>query len=70
MAEYEDRDRATAGGGDSTEGEDIEVLEMPLVNALQMIQTGAIQDGKTIMLLQHAALHGLERLRVSQLSNI
>ena len=70
VAEYEDRDRATAGGGDSTEGEDIEVLEMPLVNALQMIQTGAIQDGKTIMLLQHAALHGLERLRVSQLSNI
>jgi hypothetical protein len=27
-----------------------------------MIATGAIQDGKTIMLLQHAALLGLERL--------
>jgi len=47
------------------EGEDIEVLEMPLASAMQMIKSGAIQDGKTIMLLQHAALIGLERLRDS-----
>jgi nudix-type nucleoside diphosphatase (YffH/AdpP family) len=63
VAEYVDGDRATAGGGDVAEGEDIEVLEVPLASALQMIETGAIQDGKTIMLLQHAALVGLERLR-------
>jgi hypothetical protein len=31
--------------------------------ALQMIAGGAIQDGKTIMLLQHAAIVGLEKLR-------
>jgi GDP-mannose pyrophosphatase NudK len=67
VAEYDDNDRTT-GGGDSNEGEDIEVLEMPLAHALQMIQTGAIQDGKTIMLLQHAALLGLDGL-VSQQSN-
>jgi nudix-type nucleoside diphosphatase (YffH/AdpP family) len=61
-AEYIDGDRAAAGGGDSAEGEDIEVLEMPLAEALQMIKAGAIQDGKTIMLLQYAALVGLDRL--------
>ena len=69
VAEYDDNDRATGGGGDSNEGEDIEVLEMPLAHALQMIRTGAIQDGKTIMLLQHAALFGLQGLRISQSSN-
>ena len=61
-AEYIDGDRAAGGGGDSAEGEDIEVLEMPLAEALQMIKAGAIQDGKTIMLLQYAALVGLDRL--------
>jgi nudix-type nucleoside diphosphatase (YffH/AdpP family) len=63
VAEYEIRDRLFAGGGDVAEGEDIEVIELPLAAALQMIGTGAIQDGKTIMLLQYAALLGLDRLR-------
>ena len=63
VAEYELQDRVSAGGGDAAEGEDIEVLELTLASALQMIGTGAIQDGKTIMLLQYAALIGLDRLR-------
>ena len=58
-AEYADADRVAAGGGNSTEGEDIEILEFSLEEALQMIATGEIQDGKTILLLQHAALTGL-----------
>jgi nudix-type nucleoside diphosphatase (YffH/AdpP family) len=62
VAEYDTHDRISAGGGDPAEGEDIEVMELPLGCAMQMIATGAIQDGKTIMLLQHAALLGLERL--------
>ena len=62
VAEYEPGDRVGDGGGDASEGEDIEVLELPLDRALAMIGTGEIQDGKTIMLLQHAALVGLERL--------
>lgn len=62
VAEYDDADRVGRGGGDADEGEDIEVLEVPLAQALQMISTGEIQDGKTIMLLQHVALVGLERL--------
>lgn len=62
VAEYEPGDRVSQGGGDASEGEDIEVLELPLERALAMIGRGEIQDGKTIMLLQHAALVGLERL--------
>jgi nudix-type nucleoside diphosphatase (YffH/AdpP family) len=62
VAEYEPADRTHAGGGQAAEGEDIEVLEMSLAAALTMIGSGEIQDGKTILLLQHAALVGLERL--------
>ncbi len=61
-AAYEAADRITAGGGHVHEGEDIEVLELPLQTALDMAASGAIQDGKTIMLLQHAALKGLDNL--------
>jgi GDP-mannose pyrophosphatase NudK len=63
VAEYEDQDRTSAGGGDASEGEDIEVIELPLTSALHMIAAGTLQDGKTIMLLQHAALVGLAQLR-------
>ena len=62
VAAYDDADRQTAGGGEADEGEDIEVLELPLARALALIASGEIQDGKTIMLLQHAALTGLDRL--------
>ncbi len=62
VAAYDDGDRRTAGGGEVDEGEDIEVLEMTLAQALAGIASGAIQDGKTIMLLQHAALTGLDKL--------
>ena len=65
VAEYEPNDRVAAGGGDAAEGEDIEVLELPLATAMQMIANCTIQDGKTIMLLQYAALIGLEHLRLA-----
>ncbi|WP_445679099.1 NUDIX domain-containing protein [Radicibacter daui] len=51
--------RTHAGGGNAEEGEEIETIELPLGQALAMIRDGRIQDGKTIMLLQHAALAGL-----------
>ena len=44
-------------GGISHEGEDIEVLELSIDEALAMIANGRIVDGKTIILLQHAALN-------------
>ena len=62
VAAYDDADRVGQGGGEAHEGEDIEVLELPLAQALAMIGRGEIQDAKTIMLLQHAALVGLDKL--------
>ncbi len=54
---YEPGDRSAAGGGLEAEGEDIAVLELSIDEALAMVASGAIRDGKTIMLLQYAALH-------------
>lgn len=48
--------RVSDGGGIEDEGEDLEVLEMPLRAALRLVKSGEIVDGKTIMLLQHLAL--------------
>ena len=57
VAEYEPAMRISAGGGLADEGEDIEVLELPIDSALAMIADGRIADAKTIMLLQYAALN-------------
>ena len=57
VAAYNRESQAGNGGGNVAEGEDIEVLEMSIEDALAGIESGVIQDGKTIMLLQHAALH-------------
>jgi nudix-type nucleoside diphosphatase (YffH/AdpP family) len=56
VANYSPADRISAGGGDASEGEDIEVLELPLDEALAMVDSGAISDAKTVMLLQYAKL--------------
>lgn len=56
IAEYLPGDRTGEGGGIEAEGEDIEVLEWPIGQALQAIDDGIIVDGKTIMLLYHVAL--------------
>ncbi|ALL66233.1 GDP-mannose pyrophosphatase YffH [Paraburkholderia caribensis MBA4] len=57
VAEYDADARISRGGGIADEGEDIEVLELPFDDALAMVAKGDIVDGKTIMLLQYAALH-------------
>ena len=57
VAEYEPAMRISDGGGLADEGEDIEVLELAIDEALAMIADGRIADAKTIMLLQYAALH-------------
>jgi nudix-type nucleoside diphosphatase (YffH/AdpP family) len=57
VAKYEPSMRIGAGGGLADEGEDIEVLELPIDEALAMIADGRIADAKTIMLLQYAALN-------------
>ncbi len=58
---YSPADRVSFGGGNMDEGEDIETFEMSIDEALAMIASGEICDGKTIMLLQHAALNILPR---------
>ncbi|MEJ8320948.1 NUDIX domain-containing protein [Pseudomonas oryzihabitans] len=65
VGEYAPGDRKSAGGGNVAEGEDIAVLEVDLDEALAMIDAGTIRDGKTIMLLQYAALKLRPHLAVS-----
>ena len=57
VGRYSPADRVSAGGGSEAEGEDVTVLEVGIDEALAMVALGAIRDGKTIILLQHAALH-------------
>ena len=57
IAEYDADSKASLGGGNPAEGEDIEVLELSIDDALMSIERGDIVDGKTIMLLQHAYIH-------------
>lgn len=57
VAAYSAADQVSEGGGNADEGEDIERLEPTIEEALAMIADGRIRDGKTIMLLQYAALH-------------
>lgn len=57
-ARYSPTDRVSAGGGHAHEGEDIEVLEVTLDEAMAMVRGGVIVDAKTIMLIQHLKLTG------------
>ncbi|BAJ31436.1 MULTISPECIES: NUDIX domain-containing protein [Kitasatospora] len=57
-APYRPADRTGRGGGLESDGEDIEVIELPFALALAMTRDGRIADGKTVLLLQWAALHG------------
>jgi hypothetical protein len=59
----EDGDRVSEGGGEASEGEEIRTLEITLDEAMRLMDSGAIQDGKTIILLQYAARTGLKGLR-------
>ena len=57
VAEYQPHMRIGSGGGIASEGEDIEVLELPIDQAMTMMADGGIADAKTIMLLQYAAMN-------------
>ena len=62
IAEYDASTRVAPGGGVEEEGEDLEVIELTLDDALDAVRRGEIVDAKTIMLLQFAALNAvLER---------
>ena len=57
IARYDDSIRANNGGG--VEDEDIEVLELPFAQALEMMKSGEIRDGKAVILLQYLHSSGL-----------
>ncbi|AFD06249.1 GDP-mannose pyrophosphatase NudK [Solitalea canadensis] len=59
IAEYSKEMKVTDGGGVEHEGENIEVLEITIDEAMKMIASGEIKDGKTIMLLQYIKLNNL-----------
>lgn len=59
VAEYAKDMKVSEGGGHIDEQENIEVLELPFSTAINMILTGEIKDGKTIMLLQYAQINDL-----------
>lgn len=59
VAAYSKEMKVHEGGGLEEESEDIEVLELPFAQALEMVKSGEIRDGKTIMLLQHAQINKL-----------
>jgi nudix-type nucleoside diphosphatase (YffH/AdpP family) len=58
MASYRADGRIARGGGLAGEGEDIEVIEVTLGEALAMVERGEIVDGKTVLLLRLAQAAG------------
>jgi GDP-mannose pyrophosphatase NudK len=59
VAEYNTEMKANEGGGLEIENEEIEVLELPFSQAIEMIKNEEIIDAKTIMLLQYAQINKL-----------
>ena len=60
---YGSGDRTSGGGGEASEGEDIEIIEVGLDDAHEMVRRGEIRDAKTIMLIQWALLEGVAALK-------
>jgi nudix-type nucleoside diphosphatase (YffH/AdpP family) len=50
-----------AGGGNPHEGEDIEIVEVPLGELFGMARNGEIEDAKTLILAQRLMIEALER---------
>ena len=65
IAEYDASARVGHGGGVEAEGEDLEVIELTLDDALNAVRRGEIVDAKTIMLLQFVALNPVLERSVS-----
>ena len=57
IAEYDKNTQRSQGGG--VEEEEIEVLEIPFEQAMNMVKLGEIRDGKTIMLIQYLQLSNI-----------
>src|SRR5829696_8726180 len=59
IAEYEQDMKVADGGGIEQEEENIEVLELSIDEAMNMMAGGEIRDAKTMLLLQYVRLHNI-----------
>lgn len=59
IAEYESAMKVADGGGVAHEEENIEVLELDINEAMNMMASGEIRDAKTMLLLQYVKLHNI-----------
>ncbi|WP_316767476.1 GDP-mannose pyrophosphatase NudK [Pedobacter frigiditerrae] len=59
IAEYDSEMKINDGGGVEGEEENIEVLELLIDDAMEMMDSGEIRDAKTIMLLQYIKLKNI-----------
>lgn len=50
--EVNEQQKSNRGGGLIAEGEDIQIVELPIEKALKLLETGKIHDAKTIIALQ------------------
>ncbi|WP_223385615.1 NUDIX domain-containing protein [Oricola cellulosilytica] len=68
LAAYSAADKVGEGGGVADEHEEIEVVELALTEADEMVRDGRISDMKTVYLLQTLKLQGIESGAVSRRS--
>lgn len=59
VGSYAENMKVGEGGGADNETENIEVLELSFIKALEMVATKEIKDAKTILLLQWAQINRL-----------
>jgi nudix-type nucleoside diphosphatase (YffH/AdpP family) len=64
LATYGDGSRISDGGGLDHEGEDIEIVEMPLDELFAIMRSGALLDAKTAILVQALMLREKEETMV------
>lgn len=60
IADVSAADRTEEGGGNPGEGEDIEIVEVALSELFAMARRGAIEDAKTLILVQRLMIDALE----------
>jgi hypothetical protein len=59
IAEVSAADKTEDGGGNPNEGEDIEVVEIPLSELYDKARRGEIEDAKTLILVQRLMIEEL-----------
>jgi nudix-type nucleoside diphosphatase (YffH/AdpP family) len=60
VAEVTEADRTEDGGGLAHEGEDVEVVEVPLAELFAMARNGRLEDAKTLVIVQRLMLEARE----------